>query len=94
MAGPARRGGRGERTSSTTEVGAGYRYVSVGLMFAGGILLFMGLGYALDRWVGTMPFGTVTGTLVGAVLSFLSVYRRLMADAAKEKQDAGRGTRR
>jgi F0F1-type ATP synthase assembly protein I len=60
-------------------------------MFAGGILLFMAAGYALDRWIGTMPFGTVTGTLVGAVLSFLGVYRRLTADEAKQKESRTTG---
>lgn len=69
------------------EVGAGYRYVSLGLTFAGGILLFMGAGYALDRWLGTLPWLLLVGTLVGAVLSFLAVYRRLMADEARDKQD-------
>ena len=62
------------------EVGAAYRYASLGLTFAGGMLLFMGLGYGLDRWVGTLPFGTVIGTLAGAVLSFLVVYRRVIGD--------------
>ena len=68
-------------------VGAGYRYVSLGLTFAGGILLFMAAGYALDRWIGTLPWLTLVGTIVGAVLSFLAVYRRLMADEAKAKQE-------
>ena len=76
-----------ERKVSEQGVGAGYRYVSLGLTFAGGILLFMAAGYALDRWIGTLPWLTLVGTIVGAVLSFLAVYRRLMADEAKAKQE-------
>jgi ATP synthase protein I len=76
-----------ERKGSEQGVGAGYRYVSLGLTFAGGILLFMAAGYALDRWIGTLPWLTLVGTIVGAVLSFLAVYRRLMADEAKAKQE-------
>ena len=76
-----------ERKGSEQGVGAGYKYVSLGLTFAGGILLFMAAGYALDRWIGTLPWLTLAGTIVGAVLSFLSVYRRLMADEAKAKQE-------
>ena len=76
-----------ERKGSEQGVGAGYKYVSLGLTFAGGILLFMAAGYALDRWIGTLPWLTLVGTIVGAVLSFLSVYRRLMADEAKAKQE-------
>jgi ATP synthase protein I len=76
-----------ERKGSEQGVGAGYRYVSLGLTFAGGILLFMAAGYALDRWIGTLPWLTLVGTIVGALLSFLAVYRRLMADEAKAKQE-------
>ncbi|HEU4828842.1 MAG TPA: AtpZ/AtpI family protein [Gemmatimonadales bacterium] len=76
-----------ERKGQDEGVGAGYRYVSLGYTFAGGILLFMGAGYALDRWLGTLPWLTLAGTLAGAVLSFLSVYRRLMADEAREKRE-------
>ena len=68
-------------------VGVGYRYVSLGLTFAGGILLFMGAGYVLDRWLGTLPWLLLTGTIAGAVLSFLAVYRRLMADEARDKRE-------
>lgn len=69
------------------EVGSGYQYVSLGLTFAGGIILFMGMGYGLDRWLGSLPWLTIAGTLVGAVLSFITVYRRLMADEAKHKRE-------
>lgn len=66
----------------------GYKHIGLGLQFAGGILLFLGAGYALDRWLGTLPFGTVLGTLVGAVMSFLVVYRRIRADEAREREEA------
>ena len=59
------------------EMGEGYKYVSLGLTFAGGIILFMVLGLGLDRLLNLMPLFTVTGTLVGTVLSFLVVYRKL-----------------
>ncbi len=65
--------------------GLGHKYLGLGLRFAGGVILFMLLGLGLDRWLGWTPFGTVTGTLVGAVMSFLSVYRELLADEAKAK---------
>jgi F0F1-type ATP synthase assembly protein I len=69
-----------EPSGSSREVGEGYKYVSLGLTFAGGIIFFMGMGFLLDRWLGWMPILTVTGTLVGAVLSFLNVYWKLQAD--------------
>jgi F0F1-type ATP synthase assembly protein I len=67
------------------QYGQGYKYVSLGLTFAGGIIMFMAAGLGLDRWLGLTPLFTISGTLIGAVLSFVSVYRRLMADEAKDK---------
>lgn len=72
------------------ELGLGYKYVSLGLSFAGGIVFFMGLGYLLDRWLGLLPVLTVAGTLGGSVLSFIWVYRRLNADEAARKAAKGR----
>jgi F0F1-type ATP synthase assembly protein I len=69
-----------EPLESPRELGEGYKYVSLGLTFAGGIILFMGMGFLLDRWLGWMPVLTVAGTLLGAVLSFLNVYWKLQAD--------------
>ena len=72
-----------EPSGSSREMGEGYKYVSLGLTFAGGIIFFMGMGFLLDRWLGWMPVLTVVGTLVGSVMSFLNVYWKLQAD---EKQ--------
>jgi len=72
------------------ELGLGYKYVSLGLTFAGGIVMFMGAGFLLDRWLGLLPLFTVVGTLVGSVLSFIRVYYRLKAD--EDEARANRGT--
>jgi F0F1-type ATP synthase assembly protein I len=77
--------------NASREVGAGYKYVSLGMQFAGGIILFMLVGYWLDRQFGLTPIGTVAGTLVGAVLSFLVVYRRLQADAEQDRARRAKG---
>jgi F0F1-type ATP synthase assembly protein I len=58
----------------------GQKYFASGLRFAGGIVLFVLLGWGFDRWLGTTPLGIVVGTVVGSVLSFLSVYRELVTD--------------
>jgi F0F1-type ATP synthase assembly protein I len=65
---------------SSEELGTGYKYVSLGISFAFGIVLFMGLGFLLDRWLKLSPLFTVAGTLLGAVLSFLWVFNKLRAD--------------
>ena len=75
---------------SNRELGEGYKYVAMGMQFAGGIIMFMAAGFFLDRWLHLTPLFTVSGTLVGAVLSFLSVYLRLTAeqDARRREKDA------
>lgn len=77
---------------SNRELGEGYKYVALGLQFAGGIIMFMAAGWFLDRWLNLTPVFTITGTLAGAVLSFLSVYLRLNAeeDARRREKDAKR----
>ncbi len=66
------------------EIGEGYKYVALGITFAGGIILFMAIGFGLDRLLGTMPFLTIAGTLGGAVLSFFYTMVKLNADAKKK----------
>ena len=63
-------------------IGKGYKYLAAGLRFAGGIVVFLFGGLLLDGWLHTTPLFLVAGTLVGAGLGFLSVYRELMADPA------------
>ena len=62
------------------EIGKGYKYLATGLRFAGAIVLFVLGGLALDQWLHTLPLFLITGTVLGTVLAFLSVYRELMAD--------------
>ena len=83
--------GGGRADGPQSGMGEAYRYASLGFTFAAGIVLFMAAGYGLDRWLGTLPFGTITGTVAGAVLGFLSVYRRIMADGAKGRGPNGAG---
>lgn len=68
------------------ELGTGYRYVGLGCTFAAGTVLFAAGGFALDRWLGFMPVGTIAGTLVGAVLSFLNVYWKLRAETEERQK--------
>jgi len=73
-----------------TQYGQGYKYVSYGMTFAGGIIVFMLVGLWLDRRFGVVPLFTILGTLVGGVLSFLSVYRKL--EAERQAGNKGNGS--
>ena len=68
-----------EPSGSSRELGEGYKYVSLGLTFAGGIILFMGVGFLLDRWLGWMPILTVAGTLFGAIIAIVCCYKGMTA---------------
>ena len=76
---------------SAREVGDGYRYVALGITFGLGIVLFMGAGFFLDRWLGWTPWLTIAGTMVGSVLSFVNVYAKLEKERlAAQREKAGR----
>ncbi len=65
--------------NSGRALGEGYRFLGIGLQFAGGIVFFTLGGVGLDRWLGTMPLFTIIGTILGATLSFINVYVKLQA---------------
>jgi len=68
-------------------LGKGYKYLAMGLRFAGGIVVFLFGGFFLDRWLRTTPLFLLIGTFAGAGLGFLSVYRELMADAQNKPKE-------
>jgi F0F1-type ATP synthase assembly protein I len=68
------------------EMGEGYKYVSLGLTFAGGIIFFLALGFGLDRLLGTTPVFILIGTFLGTILSFLSVYRKLQEEERQRRE--------
>jgi F0F1-type ATP synthase assembly protein I len=70
-----------------TGMAMGQKYFAAGLRFAGGIVVFVLLGWLLDRWLETTPAFIVVGTIVGSVLSFLSVYRELVSDRRMSGHD-------
>lgn len=72
------------------ELGEGYKYVSLGLTFAGGIIFFLALGLVLDRWLGTTPVFILIGTFLGTILSFLSVYRKLLEEERRRREEKGK----
>lgn len=71
-----------------------YRYAWLGMQFAAAILMFMGIGYLLDRLLHTLPAFLIGGTIVGAVLGFMSIYRRVIGgDGQSGRREAGGGRR-
>lgn len=47
----------------------------VGLELVAATLIGAGLGYALDRWLGTGPWLVVVGVVLGTAAGFFGIYR-------------------
>ena len=71
-----------------------YRHAWLGMQFAAAILMFLGIGYVLDRLLHTLPVFMIGGTLVGAVLGFVSIYRRIVGGDGGEGGDGQTGRRK
>lgn len=74
--------------ADANRISAGYRFVA---SLVGGVLMGIGFGWLLDRYVGTEPWGLVGGTLIGVGVSTFSVVRqaaRMADDAARESPAA------
>lgn len=61
-------------------LGEGYKYLATGLRFGGAIVMFVLGGLWLDGRLHTRPLFIIVGTLLGAGLGFLSVWREIQAD--------------
>ena len=48
---------------------------SAGYTLIGALLVLGGIGYAIDRWLGTRPWGTIVLFFLGVGAGMLSVYR-------------------
>ena len=50
---------------------------TVSYSLIGAIVLLAGLGYAIDRWWNTFPWGFVSGLVLGIVVGFYQLARAL-----------------
>jgi len=68
--------------------GAGYAIVGAGFQFAFAILLFLGGGVLLDRWLGTRPVFTLLGVVIGLGAGMYAFLLRVSAET-RRKDDSG-----
>jgi F0F1-type ATP synthase assembly protein I len=57
--------------SNWAKTGDAAKFASAGFTYAGTMLVFGGVGYLIDRWVGTEPWLLVLGLVAGAVGGFI-----------------------
>ncbi len=66
-------------------------YLGLGMQIAASMALFVGGGYAVDRWLGTSPVGLLVGAVIGmAGIVALVVRIARTADAEKAARKAAR----
>lgn len=59
----------------------------VGTTYAGALVFYVLLGYWLDKKLGSSPWLTLVGAVVGAVGGFLWVYREVMRAGERERKE-------
>ena len=52
-----------------------YPYLGLGMQVGLSLVFFVGIGYLLDRWLGTLPWLLLVCALVGMVAVFYQVVR-------------------
>ena len=83
------RGGTASYSRGMIEAGP---YLTLGMQIAFGMILFVGIGYVVDRWLESTPWGMILGAVYGMVAVFMTVIR--VAREADEKQKARRREKR
>ncbi|MBI4665036.1 MAG: AtpZ/AtpI family protein [Nitrospinae bacterium] len=59
-----------------------YLLGTVGMQLAVSILIGLGIGLALDRWLGTKPWFMLLFLIFGVAAGFLNVYRTAMKEGS------------
>jgi len=66
-------------------------FLTIGVQLAGSMLVYIFIGYFLDRWLDTKPWLMIVGSIIGMVAFFVQLYRlvqRLDAHHQHKKNDA------
>lgn len=69
------------------------QYLGYGLTWALATGLFLGVGWLVDRWLGTMPLFLIIGTFVGAGAGFYSLYFHLVIEPRQKAASRARELR-
>ena len=72
---------------------SGLAYAAAFSLFAA-VIAGLGLGWLLDRWLGTRPWLLVTGLVLGAAAGFCEAHSHWFETLLKTNQEEGTGLRR
>ena len=76
--------GRPEPRSTSPAAGGVAQYGGLGLQFGAAVGFFTWGGYKLDQWLGSSPWLTLLGALLGAAAAFYSIYRKVFPPSPTE----------
>ncbi len=65
-------------------------YLTIGISLAGAVLVYVGIGYLIDRWMGTSPWFLLLGGVFGIITFFIQLIRitkQLSSQDQKRKAD-------
>ncbi|WP_456424488.1 AtpZ/AtpI family protein [Rhodocaloribacter sp.] len=65
-------------------------HLGLGMQLAFTMLFFVGLGYLVDRWLGTLPWFLIGGAVVGMTALFIQLFRVSAEMSAQAKADRER----
>ena len=74
-----------DESAESRGFGAGYAIVAAGFQLAFAVLLFLGAGILLDRWLHTRPIFTLIGVLVGLGAGMYAFILRVLAESPRRK---------
>jgi len=61
--------------------GSGYAIVAAGFQLAFAVLLFLGAGLLVDRWLKTRPLFTIAGVLIGLGAGMYALVRSAIGES-------------
>lgn len=61
-------------------------YLTIGIQLAGTMILYVGLGYLVDRWLDTKPAFLIVGSVVGMIAFFIQLLRVAKELSSKTKK--------
>jgi len=70
-----------DESSESRGFGAGYAIVAAGFQLAFAVLLFLGAGVLVDRWLHTRPLFTLVGVVVGLGAGMYAFIVRVLAES-------------
>ena len=69
-----------------------WRFFGLGIELAGAVAVLTFLGYLVDRWLASAPWGLVTGAMLGIVGGLYNIVKTALKANRDERQRDDEGT--